>query len=89
MEDQDNNEKIKLHTHDYFLIFTEQSYILCYEKQSNLSTGVLFCVCGLVQIHFSILIATSVINRSDTDNVPAKRKKKTLQGKQFCITQLL
>lgn len=33
MEDQDNNEKIKLHTHDYFLIFTEQSYILCYEKQ--------------------------------------------------------
>ena len=45
MEDQDNNEKIKLHTHDYFLIFTEQSYILCYEKQNGLSTGVFVCVC--------------------------------------------
>ena len=45
MEDQDNNEKIKLHTHDYFLIFTEQSYILCYEKQNGLSTGVFLCVC--------------------------------------------
>lgn len=88
MKDQHNNEKIKLHTHDYFLIFTEQSYILCYEKQSNLGIGVLFFLCELVQIHFSILIATSVINRSDSDNVPANRKKKTLQGKQFCITQL-
>ena len=46
------------------------------------------CVCELVQIYFSILIATSVINRSDNDNVPANRKKKTLQGKQFYITQL-
>lgn len=32
MEDQDNNDKIKLYTYDNLKKLTQQSYIICYEK---------------------------------------------------------
>lgn len=86
MKDQDNNEKIKLHTWLFLIIHKTVIHYMLW-KTELFKYRIFFWWIGTWDTHFSTLITTSVINRNDNENVPTKERK-VLQRERFCFTQL-
>lgn len=89
MEEQDNNEKIKLHTYDFLFNYSQNSHTLHTMENRAIKYRFFFWWIGIWDTNFSTRIALAMlINSNDNKNIPANRKEQTLQGKRFCFTQL-